>query len=138
MRAHSRKELKQRLVEKGYALEAARRALDRLQEVGLQSDAEFAEVFARSKWRQSKWSAGKISSVRARAHRPRLVCWGLYGGGWTMGEGVRQCYTRPGPGRHVPAAPPPDGARILTPSPRPPHLGPTSTAPGADAARRGL
>lgn len=66
MRSHSRKELKQRLIEKGYALEAARRALDRLQEVGLQSDREFAEVFARSKWRQSKWSAGKISSELAR------------------------------------------------------------------------
>ena len=36
-----------------------------LQEVGLQSDADFAEVFARSKWRQSKWGAHKLRTVRA-------------------------------------------------------------------------
>jgi hypothetical protein len=30
----------------------------------LQSDAEFAEVFARSKWRQSKWGSRRIESVR--------------------------------------------------------------------------
>ena len=29
----------------------------------LQSDAEFAEVFARSKWRQSKWAPSRIRTV---------------------------------------------------------------------------
>ena len=29
----------------------------------LQSDAEFAEVFARSKWRQSKWAPSRIRMV---------------------------------------------------------------------------
>lgn len=40
-----------------------RGALDRLAAVGLQSDAEFAETFARSKWRQSKWGPRRIEGV---------------------------------------------------------------------------
>ncbi|PRW33031.1 Regulatory recX [Chlorella sorokiniana] len=59
-RAHSRKELKAKLLERGHELNDVRDALDRLEAVGLQSDAEFAETFARSKWRQSKWGARRI------------------------------------------------------------------------------
>ncbi|KAI7845799.1 hypothetical protein COHA_000711 [Chlorella ohadii] len=59
-RAHSRKELKTKLLERGHELHDVRDALDRLEAVGLQSDAEFAETFARSKWRQSKWGARRI------------------------------------------------------------------------------
>lgn len=62
-RSHSRKELKAKLLERGHALDAARAALDRLAAVGLQSDAEFAEVFARSKWRQTKWGPSRIRTV---------------------------------------------------------------------------
>ncbi|KAI3430451.1 hypothetical protein D9Q98_005046 [Chlorella vulgaris] len=61
-RSHSRKELKAKLLERGYELDDVRAALDRLESVGLQSDAEFAEVFARSKWRQSKWGSRRIES----------------------------------------------------------------------------
>lgn len=59
-RSHSRKELVDKLNEKGYHPEAVAHALDRLSTIGLQSDTEFAEVFARSKWRQSKWAASRI------------------------------------------------------------------------------
>lgn len=62
-RSHSRKELKLKLSEKGHPMTAIIGALDRLQHVGLQSDREFAEIFARSKWRQTKWGPGKIRSV---------------------------------------------------------------------------
>ena len=34
----------------------------------LQSDAEFAEVFARSKWRQSKWAPSRIRMVCVMLH----------------------------------------------------------------------
>lgn len=61
-RAHARKELKKKLEDKGYRLDAIENALDRLEKVGLQSDAEFAESFARSKWRQTKWGPDKIKS----------------------------------------------------------------------------
>lgn len=43
-----------------------REALARLAAVGLQSDAEFAETFARSKWRQSKWGPRRIEGVSTR------------------------------------------------------------------------
>lgn len=59
-RPHSRKELKAKLLERGHELGDVREALARLAAVGLQSDAEFAETFARSKWRQSKWGPRRI------------------------------------------------------------------------------
>ncbi|KAL4422737.1 hypothetical protein ABPG75_008934 [Micractinium tetrahymenae] len=59
-RPHSRKELKAKLRERGFELHDVRGALDRLAAVGLQSDAEFADTFARSKWRQSKWGPRRI------------------------------------------------------------------------------
>ena len=37
-----------------------------MSEVGLQSDAEFADVFARSKWRQVKWAPMKIKQELTR------------------------------------------------------------------------
>ena len=63
-RSHSRKELTTKLEERKYPVEAITVALDRLGAVGLQSDEEFAEAFARSKWRQTKWSPSKIKMVR--------------------------------------------------------------------------
>lgn len=62
-RSHSRKELIAKLEERNHPFDAVSKALDRLSEVGLQSDGEFAEVFARSKWRQAKWAPSKIKSV---------------------------------------------------------------------------
>ena len=62
-RSHSRKELITKLEEREHQFDAVARALDRLSEVGLQSDQEFAEVFTRSKWRQAKWAPSKIKSV---------------------------------------------------------------------------
>jgi len=64
LRSHSRKEIQNKLLERGHDFEPALGAIDRLQEVGLQSDKEFAEAFARSKWRQVKWGPSKIKSVR--------------------------------------------------------------------------
>jgi SOS response regulatory protein OraA/RecX len=64
-RAHSRKELRRKLEDRGHPLEATDAALDRLTKVGLQSDREFAETFARSKWRQVKWGPGKIKAELA-------------------------------------------------------------------------
>jgi hypothetical protein len=75
-RSHSRKELRAKLEERGHAPEAIAAALDRLEAVGLQSDAEFAEVFARSKWRQTKWGPSRIKAVgcdRPIVAHPRTV-----------------------------------------------------------------
>ena len=63
-RSHSRKELTVKLQEREHPDDAISGALDRLQAVGLQSDSEFADVFTRSKWRQTKWAPTKIKSVR--------------------------------------------------------------------------
>ena len=60
-------QLKSKLLERGHELQDVRALLDRLAAVGLQSDTEFAETFARSKWRQSKWGARRIEMVRGAA-----------------------------------------------------------------------
>ena len=59
-RSHSRSELKRKLKERGYEEDCIERVLDRMEEVGLQDDSEYALIFARSKWRQSTWSPRKI------------------------------------------------------------------------------
>jgi SOS response regulatory protein OraA/RecX len=59
-RSHSRSELKRKLKERGYEDDCIERVLDRMEEVGLQDDSEYALIFARSKWRQSTWSPKKI------------------------------------------------------------------------------
>lgn len=73
-RSHSRKELITKLEEREHPHDAISSALDRLSEVGLQSDAEFADVFARSKWRQVKWAPAKIKQeLTRRGIAPELV-----------------------------------------------------------------
>lgn len=59
-RSHSRKELERKMTERGHEADVIRDALDRMQDLGLQDDGEYAAIFARSKWRQSKWSPRKI------------------------------------------------------------------------------
>ncbi|EIE24818.1 hypothetical protein COCSUDRAFT_62226 [Coccomyxa subellipsoidea C-169] len=59
-RPHSRSELATKLVDKGYDKATIDRALSRLQELGLQSDVDFVTIFARSKWRQSRWAPSRI------------------------------------------------------------------------------
>lgn len=59
-RSHSRKELEKKMLDRGHETDVIQEALDRMQEIGLQDDAEYAAIFARSKWRQSKWSPRKI------------------------------------------------------------------------------
>ncbi|KAK9846645.1 hypothetical protein WJX81_008289 [Elliptochloris bilobata] len=59
-RPHSRAELKLKLRDKGFDSALAARALDRLEELGMLSDAQFAETFARSKWRQARWAPSRI------------------------------------------------------------------------------
>ena len=61
-RSHARKELRKKLEDRGHHLAAIDEALDALAHVGLQSDREFAETFARSKWRQVKWGPDKIKT----------------------------------------------------------------------------
>ncbi|KAI8103024.1 hypothetical protein M9434_005812 [Picochlorum sp. BPE23] len=65
-RSHSRDELRRKLQEREYEEEVICCVLDRLEEVGLQSDAEHAVIFARSKWRQSRWSPRKIGMELSR------------------------------------------------------------------------
>ncbi|KAK9844954.1 hypothetical protein WJX74_009023 [Apatococcus lobatus] len=60
LRSQSRQQLFEKLTERGYDPNVVHRALDRLQEVGLQSDREFAETYARSRWRQYRWAASRI------------------------------------------------------------------------------
>lgn len=62
-RSHSKRELKKKLEERGYDHAPVEHVLTRLEQVGLQSDQEFALVFARGKWRQSQWGPGKIRKV---------------------------------------------------------------------------
>lgn len=65
-RSHSRDELRRKLQEREYDDEVICCVLDRLEEVALQSDAEHAVIFARSKWRQSRWSPKKIGMELTR------------------------------------------------------------------------
>jgi SOS response regulatory protein OraA/RecX len=86
-RPHARKELEAKLAERGHGRAAAAAALDRLADVGLQSDAEFAEVFARSKWRQAKWGPSRIGGeLRRRGVAPAHAASALEG---VFGEGGR-------------------------------------------------
>jgi SOS response regulatory protein OraA/RecX len=62
-RSHSRFELTQKLLKYGFQDDIITPALDRLAQVGLQSDGEFAEIFARSKWRQAKWGPSRLKMV---------------------------------------------------------------------------
>lgn len=86
-RPHARKELEAKLAERGHGRAAAAAALDRLGEAGLQSDAEFAEVFARSKWRQARWGPSRIGGeLRRRGVAPAHAAAALAG---VFGEGGR-------------------------------------------------
>lgn len=66
MRSHSRKELKTKLLEREHALDAVNSVIHELEKAGLQDDGQFAEQFARSKWRQVKWGPSRIRSVSRR------------------------------------------------------------------------
>eukprot|EP00884_Botryococcus_braunii_P009140 jgi/Botrbrau1/18227/Bobra.53_1s0083.2 len=59
-RVHSRSELEDKLGGRGFDPKVVARALDRMEELGIQSDGEFAEIFARSKWRQARWGPSRI------------------------------------------------------------------------------
>lgn len=54
-------ELHGRLADKGFSEAEADAIVRELQEAGLQSDADFAAAFVRSKWRASQWSPRRIS-----------------------------------------------------------------------------
>ena len=57
----TRKELFDKLtIDKGYEAEDANEALDAMQRAGVQSDAAYAEAFARYKWRNSRWAAWRV------------------------------------------------------------------------------
>jgi len=57
----TRRELFDKLtVDKGYDANDANEALDDLRANGVQSDAEYAEMFARYKWRNSRWAAWRV------------------------------------------------------------------------------
>lgn len=72
LRPHSRKELEVKLKDKGYSEGAILKALDRLKDLELQSNADYAEVYTRSKWRQSRWAPSRIQQelVRKGVSRP--------------------------------------------------------------------
>ncbi|KAL0039656.1 hypothetical protein WJX77_004520 [Trebouxia sp. C0004] len=74
LRPHSRKELEVKLKDKGYSEGAILKALDRLKELELQSDADYAEVYTRSKWRQSRWAPSRIQQELVRKGVSRLDC----------------------------------------------------------------
>lgn len=59
-RSHSRKELEKKMLDRGHEPDVICESLDRMEDLGLQDDAEYAVIFARSKWRQSKWSPRRI------------------------------------------------------------------------------
>ena len=53
-------------MDKGFSEAEADVVVRELQEAGLQSDADFAVAFVRSKWRASQWSPRRISSELQR------------------------------------------------------------------------
>lgn len=59
-RPHSEKELRQKLADKEHEPDAIEEAVNKLRQSGMHSDREYAEIFAQSKWRQSRWSPSKI------------------------------------------------------------------------------
>lgn len=59
-RPHSEKELRQKLADKEHEPDAIEEAVNKLQQSGMHSDREYAEIFAQSKWRQSRWAPSKI------------------------------------------------------------------------------
>mmetsp|Transcript_10282 Transcript_10282/g.18578 ORF Transcript_10282/g.18578 Transcript_10282/m.18578 type:complete len:215 (-) Transcript_10282:35-679(-) len=56
-----------KLTRKGHEEECIETALQQVREMGLQSDAEYAETYARSKWRQSCWAPARISMELSRS-----------------------------------------------------------------------
>eukprot|EP00873_Tetraselmis_striata_P045820 jgi/Tetstr1/466084/TSEL_010669.t1 len=59
-------QIRRKLADKGHERANVDAGLARLQELGLQSDREYAEVFARSKWRQSCWAPARIATELRR------------------------------------------------------------------------
>ncbi|KAL3133968.1 hypothetical protein ABBQ32_008412 [Trebouxia sp. C0010 RCD-2024] len=83
LRPHSRKELEIKLEDKGYSADAISRALDRLAELKVQSDADYAEVYTRSKWRRSRWAPSRIHQELLKKgvskHDCQLALEGVFG-----------------------------------------------------------
>jgi len=71
MRPASSARLLQKLADKGHSTEVAAAALARMQELGLQDDEEYAEIYTRSKWRQSKWGPARIKMELKAQGLPR-------------------------------------------------------------------
>lgn len=59
-RPHSERELRTKLAEREHDPDAIDAAVQRLQELGMHSNREYAELFAQSKWRQSRWAPSRI------------------------------------------------------------------------------
>lgn len=59
-RPHSEQELRQKLADKEHDADAIDEAVQKLQRLGMHSDREYAEIFAQSKWRQSRWAPTRI------------------------------------------------------------------------------
>eukprot|EP00877_Chromochloris_zofingiensis_P006730 jgi/Chrzof1/230/Cz01g08030.t1 len=57
----SKSELQKRLTEDTYPSDTIRKVLQRLQELGLQSDARYAELYVKGKWRTSKHSPQRLT-----------------------------------------------------------------------------
>ncbi|KAL6769234.1 hypothetical protein ACKKBF_B18020 [Auxenochlorella protothecoides x Auxenochlorella symbiontica] len=60
LRRYPAKKLTEKLLEKGHPPDSIEQALHDLEKVGLTGDAEYAEVYVRSKWRQQLWSPRKL------------------------------------------------------------------------------
>lgn len=59
----SRAELSAKLLDRGHAPDDVSIALDELHSAGVQSDTAYVEMFARYKWRTSKWAPARIASA---------------------------------------------------------------------------
>ena len=66
VRARSRRELRDRLKQKGFETEIIEATLDDFQEKGYQSDEEFAQQYASEKWRNSKWGPSRLRAALAQ------------------------------------------------------------------------
>ena len=66
------------------------------------SDAQFAETFARSKWRQARWAPSRIRMVRGPCRRPALFAGRrhIVATATSVDRGAGAVPARPGQGRH--------------------------------------
>lgn len=119
---YSRKELETKLLDKGVHLpKSITAALDRLNDIGLHSDNEFAHTYARSKFRQSKWAAPRIKTeLKRKGIDPDITEEAIQSVFGEDGLNMRQHFERLEEDEYSP--PPDNDDNLQSPSPVPSNI----------------